>query len=159
MIGWRVYDVMRTIDWIETRPELDSRRVGCMGISGGGTCTTFASALEPRIRAAMVSGYLNTFRDSIMSVSHCIDNYVPGILNWCEMYDVAGLIAPRPLFVESGERDAIFPIAASRASFERVQKIYEVFGAGKLTDQETFDGPHSFWGKRGLPFLARHLQS
>jgi dienelactone hydrolase len=157
MIGWRVYDVMRTIDWIETRAELDAHRVGCMGISGGGTCTTFATALEPRIRAAMVSGYLNTFRDSVMSVSHCIDNYVPGILNWAEMYDVAGLIAPRPLFVESGERDTIFPIAASRASFERVKKIYEAFGAAKLTDQETFDGPHSFWGKRGLPFLARHL--
>jgi dienelactone hydrolase len=158
MIGWRVYDVMRTIDWIETRPELDAHRVGCMGISGGGTCTTFATALEPRIRAAMVSGYLNTFRDSVMSVSHCIDNYVPGILNWCEMYDIAGLIAPRPLFVESGERDHIFPIAASRASFERVQKIYEVFGAAKLTEQETFDGPHSFWGKRGLRFLARYLE-
>jgi hypothetical protein len=157
MIGWRVYDVMRTVDWIETRGELDARRVGCMGISGGGTCTTFATALEPRIRAAMISGYLNTFRDSVMSISHCIDNYIPGILNWAEMYDVAGLIAPRPLFVESGERDDIFPIAASRASFERVKKVYQAFDAGALTEQETFDGPHSFWGKRGLPFLAKHL--
>jgi dienelactone hydrolase len=157
MLGWRVYDVMRTIDWIETRKELDAARVGCMGISGGGTCTLFAAALETRIRAAMVSCYLNTFRDSVMSLSHCIDNYVPGILNWAEAYDVAGLIAPRPLFVESGERDAIFPIAASRASFARVKKMYEVFDAGTLTEQETFDGPHSFWGKRGLPFLAKHL--
>jgi dienelactone hydrolase len=157
MIGWRVYDVMRAIDWIETRKDLDAARVGCMGISGGGTCTLFSTALDPRIRAAMVSGYLNTFRDSIMSISHCIDNYVPGILNWAEMYDVAGLIAPRPLFVESGERDNIFPIAASRASFARVRKVYEVFDAAALTEQETFDGPHSFWGKRGLPFLAKHL--
>jgi dienelactone hydrolase len=157
MIGWRVYDVMRTIDWIETRSDLDSKRVGCMGISGGGTCTTFSSALEPRIKAAMISGYLNTFHASIMSISHCIDNYVPGILNWAEMYDVAGLIAPRPLFVESGEKDNIFPIAASKASFERVQKVYSVFDAAPLAEQETFDGPHSFWGKRGLPFLAKHL--
>jgi dienelactone hydrolase len=157
MIGWRVWDVMRTIDWIETRKELDAKRVGCMGISGGGTCTTFSAALEPRIKAAMISGYLNTFRDCIMSVSHCIDNYVPGILHWAEMYDVAGLIAPRPLFVESGEKDNIFPIAASRESFGRVKKVYEVFGAGDLTEQETFDGPHSFWGVKGLPFLARHL--
>ena len=81
MIAWRVWDVMRTIDWIESRPELDAKRVGCMGISGGGTCTLFSAALEPRIKAAFVSGYLNTFRDCIMSVSHCIDNYVPGILN------------------------------------------------------------------------------
>ena len=157
MIGWRVYDVMRTIDWIESRKELDAARVGCMGISGGGTCTLFSAALEPRIRAAMVSGYLNTFRECIMSVSHCIDNYVPGILNWAEQYDVAGLIAPRPLFAESGERDDIFPIAASRESFTRVQKVYAVFDAAANTEQETFDGPHSFWGKRGLPFMAKHL--
>jgi dienelactone hydrolase len=157
MIGWRVYDVMRTIDWIETRKELDRKRVGCMGISGGGTCTLFSSALDPRIAAAFVSGYLNTFRDSILSLSHCIDNYVPGILKWAEMYDLAGLIAPRPLFVESGQRDDIFPIEASRASFARVKKVYEIFGAADLTEQETFDGPHSFHGVRGLPFLARHL--
>jgi len=157
MIGWRVYDVMRTIDWIATRKELDAGRVGCMGISGGGTCTLFASALDTRIRAAMVSGYLNTFRECIMSVSHCIDNYVPGILNWAEQYDVAGLIAPRPLFAESGERDDIFPVAASRESFRRVQKVYAVFDASAATEHETFDGPHSFWGKRGLPFMAKHL--
>ncbi len=157
MVAWRVYDVMRTIDWIETRDELDSDRVGCMGISGGGTITTFASALEPRIRAALISGYLNTFRDSILSISHCIDNYVPGILQWCEMYDVAGLIAPRPLFVESGDEDGIFPVQASRESFERVKKVYAVFGKADLAKQEVFGGKHSFHGKRGLPFLAKHL--
>jgi dienelactone hydrolase len=159
MIGWRVYDVMRTIDWIETRKELDSKRVGCMGISGGGTCTTFSAALEPRIRAAMISGYLNTFRGCIMSVAHCIDNYVPGIMQWAEMYDVAGLIAPRPVFIESGEQDKIFPIAFSVDSFDRLKKIYDVFGAGDSAQQEVFDGPHSFWGKRGLPFLAKNLNS
>jgi dienelactone hydrolase len=157
MIGWRVYDVMRTIDWLETRPEIDAKRVGCMGISGGGTITTFASALEPRIRAALISGYLNTFRDSVFSIAHCIDNYVPGILEWCEMYDVAALIAPRPLFSESGERDNIFPVAATRASFERVQKIYALFGKPELAGQEIFDDEHVFHGKRGLPFLAQHL--
>jgi dienelactone hydrolase len=157
LLGWRVYDVMCAIDWIETRKELDSNRVGCMGISGGGEVTTFAAALEPRIRAAMISGYLNTFRDSIMSLSHCIDNYVPGILDWAEMYDVAGLIAPRALFVESGMKDDIFPVEASKASFARVRKVYEVFGAGELCQQEVFNDIHSFWGVQGLPFLVKHL--
>ncbi len=157
MIGWRVYDVMRAIDWIETRKELDAHRVGCVGISGGGTITTFAAALEPRIGAAMISGYLNTFRDSVMSLSHCIDNYIPGILNWAEMYDVAGLIAPRPLFVESGIKDDIFPIEASKQSFACVQKVYEAFDATALAKQEVFDDVHSFYGVHGLPFLAKHL--
>src|SRR5712691_3884595 len=159
MIGWRVWDVMRTIDHIATRPELDSSRVGCMGISGGGTVTSFSTALEPRIRVALVSGYLNTFRDSVGSLAHCIDNYVPGILNWAEMHDIAGLIAPRPLFVESGEKDNIFPIDASIESFNHVREIYGVFGAVDRLEQEVFPGEHSFWGQRGIPFLARHLSA
>ena len=157
MIGWRVFDVMRTIDWIETRPELDANRVGCMGISGGGTCTLFSAALDPRIKAAFVSGYLNTFRGSIMSVSHCIDNYVPGILNWGEQYDVAGLIAPRPLFSEGGDHDPIFPVATTRDSYQRVKKVYDVFGVPDNVQQQIFSGQHEFNGERGLPFLVKAL--
>jgi dienelactone hydrolase len=159
MIGWRVWDIMRTIDYIATRSELDQNRIGCMGISGGGTVTVFSTALEPRIRVALVSGYLNTFRASIGSLAHCSDNYVPGILNWAEMHDLAGLIAPRPLFVESGEKDNIFPIQASIESFNEVQKIYSVFGARDLAEQEVFPDEHAFWGKRGIPFLARQLKA
>jgi dienelactone hydrolase len=159
MIGWRVRDVMRAIDYIATRSELDQSRVGCMGISGGGTVTVFATALDPRIRAALVSGYLNTFRDSIGSLAHCIDNYVPGILNWAEMHDLAGLIAPRPLFVESGEKDNIFPIRASIESFNEVRKIYSVFDAADRVEQEVFPAEHLFWGRRGIPFLSRHLNA
>jgi len=157
MIGWRVWDVMRTIDYIATRADLNANRVACMGISGGGTATLFSAALDPRIRVAMVSGYLNTFRDSIGSLAHCIDNYVPGILNWAEMYDIAGLIAPRPLFVESGERDNIFPIAASLESFNNVRGVYKTFDAIDQIEHEVFAGEHSFWGRRGIPFVVRHL--
>ncbi len=157
MIAWRVFDIMRTIDWIETRPDFDAKRVGCMGISGGGTCTLFSAAMDPRIQMAFVSGYLNTFRDSIFSLSHCIDNYVPGILNWAEQYDVAGLIAPRALFAESGEKDPIFPIGAARESFARVKRVYEVLGAGDRIGHEVHPEAHVFWGKQGLPFAAQRL--
>ncbi len=157
LIGWRVWDIMRTVDYIATRSDLNAKRVGCMGISGGGTATLFATALEPRIGVAMVSGYLNTFRDSIGSLAHCVDNYVPGILNWAEMHDIAALIAPRPLFIESGEKDNIFPIHASIESFQQVREAYTVFGAAGVLEQEVFPGEHSFWGKRGIPFVARHL--
>jgi hypothetical protein len=159
MIGWRVWDTMRTIDWIETRPELDAARIGCIGISGGGTCAQFSAALDERIKVAFVSGYLNTFRDSIMSVSHCIDNYVPGILNWAENYDVAGLIAPRFLFSEGGEHDPIFPVHATIESFGRVKKVYSVMGVPEHAQQEIFDGEHEFHGVKGLPFVKQALSS
>jgi hypothetical protein len=157
MISWRVWDVMRTLDWLETKPEVDPKRFGCMGISGGGTCTLFAAALEPRIRAALVSGYLNTFADSIVSLSHCMDNYVPGILNWAEMYDVAGLIAPRAFFAESGEQDRIFPVEAARQAFARVRNVYAILGAPDQVRHEVFPAEHVFHGALGLPFLAQQL--
>lgn len=159
MVGWRVFDVMRTIDWIGTRPDLDSSRVGCMGISGGGTCTLFSAALDTRIQVAFVSGYLNVFRDCILSLSHCMDNYVPGILNWAEMYDVAGLVAPRALFAESGDVDKIFPVSAARESFAKVKKVYEAFGATDQIGHEVFSGPHSFHGVGGLKFAAAKLKA
>ncbi|HJZ77930.1 MAG TPA: alpha/beta hydrolase family protein [Vicinamibacterales bacterium] len=159
LIGWRVWDIMRTIDYIATRSDLDASRVGCMGISGGGTATLFATALEPRLRVALVSGYLNTFRDSVGSLAHCVDNYVPGILNWAEMHDIAGLIAPRPLFVESGERDPIFPVKASIESVRAAREIYQVFGAEDRIEHEVFPDEHTFWGRRGIPFVVRHLRA
>src|SRR5258705_14433 len=71
---------------------------------------------------------------------------------------VAGLIAPRPLFAESGTRDPIFPIAASKQSFARVKQVYGVFGAETAVEHEVFEGEHSFYGVRGLPFVARQLR-
>jgi dienelactone hydrolase len=157
LIGWRVWDVVRTLDYISTRSDLDANRVGCIGISGGGTAALFAAAIEPRIKAAMVSGYLNTFKDSIGTLNHCMDNFVPGILEWAEMHDIAGLIAPRPFFAESGEQDNIFPVSAAKESFARLRRIYDVFGAGDRIEHEVFPADHSFWGKRGIPFLVRSL--
>jgi dienelactone hydrolase len=157
MVGWRTWDVIRTIDYLQTRSEVDSHRIGCMGISGGGTITLFATALEPRIRVGVVSGYFNRFADSIMSISHCIDNYVPGIVNVCEMADIAGLIPPRCLFVESGTRDDIFPIAATRAAVADAKRIFACFGTPERIAFEEFEGEHKFWGKGAFSFLGHWL--
>jgi dienelactone hydrolase len=157
MAGWRAWDVMRAIDYLETRPEVDPKRVGCMGISGGGTVTLYAAALEPRIKVAWMSGSFCTYRDSIYSLSHCIDNYVPGILKVAEAADVAGLIAPRMLFVENGEEDPIFPVAGTRAAYASVSRVYKVLGEEANLGLEVFAGKHEFWGKKGFEFLKEKL--
>ncbi|MEW6128025.1 MAG: alpha/beta hydrolase family protein [Acidobacteriota bacterium] len=157
MIGWRVWDVMRAIDYLQTRKEIDRQRIATMGISGGGTISLFAAALDERIKVSVVSGYFNTFRDSILSLSHCIDNYVPGILNVIEMYDLAGLVAPRALFVESGLKDPIFPIAGSHRAFKQAQMIYQTFGVADQLGREVFDDGHVFYGKGAFQFLKTNL--
>ncbi len=157
MAGWRAWDVMRALDYLATRPEVDAKRIACMGISGGGTVTLYAAALDARIRAAVLSGSTATFRDSIFSISHCLDNYVPQILEWAEMSDVAGLIAPRPVFVESGERDHIFPVESARQVVAELRRIYALWGAEQRLGHEVFPGEHSFWGKGAFAFLEQHL--
>ena len=74
MIGERVWDVSRAIDALEEFPEIDTSRIGCMGNSGGGTITFYATCLDGRISIAMPSCSICTLRDSIASVDHCADN-------------------------------------------------------------------------------------
>ncbi|HEU4391689.1 MAG TPA: alpha/beta hydrolase family protein [Blastocatellia bacterium] len=157
MVAWRVWDAMRAIDYLSTRTEVDSSRLATMGISGGGTISLFTGAIDQRIKVAVVSCYFNTFRHSIMSLSHCIDNYVPGILNYLEMYDLAGLVAPRALFVESGTRDPIFPLEGSKLAFKHAQSIYSVFGVPEMAGQEVFEGVHEFHGVGAFEFLRKRL--
>ena len=157
MIGWRVYDAMRSLDYLSTRPEIDMNRIGVMGISGGGTTTFYSAAIDERFKVAVVSGYFNTFRDSILSINHCIDNYIPGVLKYAEMYDIAGLIAPRAMFVESGTEDTIFPIDATRFAFDQAQEIFRTFGAENQLGLEVFEAAHSFHGVGAFQFLEQKL--
>lgn len=158
MVGLRVYDVMRAIDYLETRSnEVDPGRLGVMGLSGGGLITFYAAAADTRIKVGYVSGYFNLYRDCIMAMPHCICNYIPGILNYAEMYDIAGLVPPRAFFVESGTKDLIFPVEATKESFAKAKKIFEFFGSGDKIDMETFEDEHTFYGRKGFQFLKKWL--
>ncbi len=157
ILGWRVWDAIRSLDYLETRPEVDPTRMAMMGISGGGTITLYAAALDERIKAAVVSCSFCTFRDSIYSVSHCIDNYVPGILRWFEAADIAGLIAPRFLFAENGLDDTIFPERGVRVALKEAERIFSEQGAAGRVDHHFFDAGHVFNGSRAFPRLKEWL--
>ncbi|NLJ67576.1 MAG: dienelactone hydrolase [Clostridiales bacterium] len=157
MAGFRVNDVMRSIDYLETREDVDPDRIGTMGISGGGLVCSFAAALDTRIKAAVVSGYTNTFKDSVMSVFHCVDNFIPGVVNHAEMPDIIGLIAPRPLLVESGSDDPIFPIDATREAYEKIRAIYRFLDAEDKIDSDFFQGEHEISGRKAYDWLVKWL--
>ena len=159
MIGWRVYDVIRAVDYLETRKEVNREKIGIMGISGGGTISLFSAAVEERIKAAVISGYFCTFYHSIFSLVHCIDNYIPGILQYGEMHDVAGLIAPRALFIEAGKKDPIFPLEGVKEGINKIKKIYQTMKAEGKLDWEIFDGEHRIYGKKCFTFLKKNLGS
>ncbi len=126
MIGGRVWDIMRLIDVLENEfaDMLDTEKIYCMGNSGGGTATFYATALEKRITAAIPSCAFATFYGSIGTMFHCACNFVPGISKYFDMAEIAGLIAPRPLVIVSGKEDGIFPLDTARHEFERLENIY-----------------------------------
>jgi hypothetical protein len=148
---------MRALDYLGTRPEVDPKRLATMGISGGGLTSLFTACLDSRVKVGVVSGYLNTWRASILSVDHCVDNYAPGLLKLCEMPDFAGLCAPRALFAESGTKDPIFPVPAFKQAVERLEDIYSSFGAGDRFGHEIFEGDHQFHGMGAFAFLKDRL--
>ena len=153
LLGLRVHDGLRLVDYLETRPDLDTRRLGAMGISGGGMHTFFSACLDERIRACVVSGYFSTFQASILAMEHCACNFVPGLGKFGEMYDLAGLLAPRPLLVESGSHDPIFPRQAVEVSVERARSIYSIFEAGARIETDYFEGRHQISGRKAYGFL------
>jgi len=157
LAGYRVYETMRAVDYMQSRAEADPDRIGCMGISGGGLVASFASALDERIGAAVISGYANTFEDSILTRSHCIDNYVPGIMQEARMADVVGMIAPRALLLESGSEDRVFPLEGAKKAYAALEEIYEAAGAKDRLEADFFDGGHEISGRVAYDWLALQL--
>ena len=104
--GLNAWDNMRLIDYLEARGDIAMDDLGCFGFSGGGYMTLYLAALDPRVRKAFVSGYLYGVDDSLLHLNgNCSCNYVPGLWRLLDMGDVASLIAPRPLLVQSCEGD------------------------------------------------------
>lgn len=155
--GLRVHDAIRLVDYLETRPDADTRRLGAMGISGGGMHTLFSTCADPRIRACVISGYFCLWQYSILAMAHCACNFVPGLHRFGEIYDLAGLIAPRPMLVEAGTRDPIFPIAAVKESVRRAREVYRVFNAPDGIETDYFEGRHQISGARAYDFLWENL--
>jgi hypothetical protein len=146
----RIYQAIRCADLLEAKGFKD---LGCMGISGGGLVALYFACLDERIKRVVISGYINTFRDSVMSVRHCPDNYIPGILAAGEIFDFASAIAPRKLLVESGSRDRIFPRKGVQTAIEHISRIYREVGAEDNFSVDLFEGRHEISGRKSYTFF------
>lgn len=157
LAGLRVHEVLRAVDYLLTREEADPARVGCIGFSGGGLVGAYASALDERFRATVLSGFTSTFRGSIMPIDHCLDNYIPGILQHAELPELIGLIAPRALFVESGDQDNWFPIDSVQEAVAYLTRIYTEAGVPERLQTDLFVGKHEVKGRRAYEWLSSAL--
>lgn len=165
LIGERAHDISCLIDALERFDAvktdmdvcLDLQRIGLMGNSGGGTASYHAACVEPRIKVVMPSCAFNTYAASIMSMYHCTCNYIPGMVKYMEMPDLAVLIAPRPLIIVSGERDPIFPLEAVKEGYETVKQIYAAAGKPENCRLLVGDGEHRFYAADAWPVFDEYI--
>jgi len=153
LTGYRVSDLMRGVDYLQSLPDVDRNRIGVAGLSGGCWLGIVHAALDARVKVAVLSGYFTTFAQTSW-LGHCICHHPKGIGELCEMPDIAGLIAPRPIFVEWGTKDVSRPV---HPAFEMAQKIYRAADATDKIALHEFDGGHLFSGERSLPWLIGSL--
>ena len=153
-----IWDMMRCIDYLESRPEVDPGRIGMMGLSQGGTMTTFTSAVDTRIKAADIIGYLSPWHDfGIHDANFCGSQIVPEVYRYLDTHDIAGLIAPRPLLLEMGVHDTTFSIESMLRGYEGVKRIYSAAGAPEYLWADIHPGEHAFAANKAFDFFQKHL--
>ena len=155
LMGLRIAYLEALLKYFCSLPFVDSKRLGCIGWSMGGGLTLYLSAIDQRVKVVAISGYFGTYRGIFMKQRHSTDNYIPGILTFGEMPDVACLIAPRPLWVEGSKKDISFPLESFMEGLERLKSCYE--GNNEYFAYHIIQGGHRFQGEDIVEWFTKHL--
>jgi len=167
--GLMVWESMRAIDYLVSRPEVDPGRLGMTGASGGGLNTFYTCAVDERIQVSVPVCYITTFlammtaeRDRNWEDGVDLCNQVPGVMGYAEMSDICGLFAPKPLCIIAGIRDWMFPIEGVRAVYKDIAHTYRLLEASGRVRLAEVDSEHGYDRKMreaAYGWLARWLQS
>lgn len=157
LLGERIYDVRRAVDYLRTRTDVNCRKIGVMGNSAGGTASILAGVMIDAIGFIMSSCSFCSYRESWMSIYHCACSYIPGIFRYADMGDIAGLAAPKPLVLVAGKNDPLAPVKAVRKEFLHLKKIYRAMGAAENVRLVVGEGGHRFYADKAWPVLLEIL--
>jgi dienelactone hydrolase len=136
----------RALDYLCSRPDVDAKRVGCCGLSGGGLRTVFLTGADERIRCACCVGMMTTWRDYLLNkcYTHTWMIYIPGLPADLDYPEILGLAVPNPVLVLNNSQDQLF----TPPEMERADRILaEVYKKAKAPDRyqaKFYPGPHKF---------------
>jgi hypothetical protein len=150
--GVELWNAIRALDYLETRKEVDAKRLAVTGRSGGGATSWWVGAADDRVkciipvagiadlRAHVVEGVADRYKKGVIT-GHCDCMYFVNTYRW-DFPMVAALCAPRPLMLGNSDADEIFPVPGYRRLYDKARRIYDLYGAGdKFVLLET-KGPH-----------------
>jgi dienelactone hydrolase len=154
--GFAEYETQCALEYLLSRKEVDPRRVGMTGASGGGYNTWMTAALDDRIAAAVPVVGTSDFFEQIQATrpldwyranEHC--HFVPGLIRFADNRELLALAAPRPLLIISASQDQSFPVAGVRAVHQYGRALYDSYGAnGKIGYFEDSSAGHGYQQKK-----------
>ena len=142
--GIQVYENMRAVDYLQSRPEVDPENIGITGASGGGNQTMYAGAWDTRFKAVVPVCSVGTY-NSYLGTACCMCEVVPGAASWCCEGEILGLCAPRGLMIFSATKDANqFSVKEARKSLAVAQTFFDLHNAPAALQQTVFDWHHDY---------------
>jgi dienelactone hydrolase len=160
-LGMSIWDLVKLTDYITTRDDCDVKRIGCAGLSGGGMQSLYLAAIDERILCTCTSGYFYGVLESHLVMNeNCDCNYVPDLWKHFDMGDIAAMIAPRALIIETGDKDSLNGESGLDNIVPQLQiarKAYEISGFENNIAHSVFDGEHAWCGRDVYPFFRKFI--
>lgn len=142
--GVEAWNGIRSIDYLQSRPEVDGTRIGITGRSGGGAYSWWVAALDGRIKVAVPVAGITDIQNHIVDGTiegHCDCMFMVNTYRW-DFAQVAALVAPRPLLISNSDKDTIFPLDGVVRLHEKVRRIYRLYNADDKLGLLITEGPH-----------------
>ena len=145
--GVMLWDDIRTLDYLASRPEVDPKRLGCVGLSVGGYRSFMLAALDERIRCAVSVGFMKSYAAQVKQNvinSTGLSFHLIGLFRYLDLPDLSALIAPRPILLINGSRDRLFQQDGLRAAYQKIDRCFAKAGAEGRQRCRLYDTGHEF---------------
>lgn len=161
LAGLQVYENMRAVDYLQSRPEVDGTKIAITGASGGGNQTMYAGAMDDRFGAVVPVCSVGNYQ-AYLGTACCMCEVVPGALRFTEEGGILGLSAPRGLMVINVTKDGIqFSIPEAKKSLAFASQVYKAYGKPESVRHTTFDWHHDYsqaMREALYGWMAKHLK-
>jgi hypothetical protein len=143
--SYRIWDGIRSLDYLASRPEVDAKRLGCTGVSGGGTLTSYLMALDERIVCAAPSCYLTSLERLFATIGpqDGEQNITGQVAFGMDHADYITMRAPRPTLVLCATKD-FFDIQGTWTSFREAKQVYGILGRPECVDIAENNAGHGY---------------
>lgn len=142
--GMQVYENMRAVDYLLTRPEVDGTKLGITGASGGGNQTMYAGAFDERFGCVVPVCSVGTYK-AYLGAACCLCEVVPDAMTYTEEWGLLAMVAPRALMVINATKDGIqFSVGEAQQSIAKAQHVFRLYSLAGKVAHAIFESVHDY---------------